>query len=95
MLTAIYKSPRKDQTYLYLTRRDDFKIVPEALLKTFGAPQLVTVLDLSRRTELAGADLAKVRAALTEHGFYLQLPPPPEDLLKDHRDWLASNRPAE
>jgi len=95
MLTAIYKSPRKDQTYLYLTRRDDFKVVPEALLKTFGTPQLVTVLDLSRRTELAGADLAKVQLALTEQGYYLQLPPPPEDLLKDHRDWLENIPPSE
>ncbi len=95
MLTAIYKSPRKDQTYLYLKQRDDFKVVPDALLKTFGNPQLVTVLDLSRRTELAGADLAKVQAALIEQGYYLQLPPPPEDLLKDHRDWLATNQSAE
>ena len=95
MLTAIYKSPRKDQTYLYLTQRDDFKVVPEALLKTFGPPQLVTIIDLNRRTELAGADLTKVRTALTEQGFYLQLPPPPEDLLKDHRDWLATNQTSE
>ncbi len=95
MLTAIYKSPRKDQTYLYLKQRDDFKVVPEALLKTFGSPQLVTILDLSRRTELAGADLGKVTAALVEQGYYLQLPPPPEDLLKDHRDWLATNPSAE
>jgi uncharacterized protein YcgL (UPF0745 family) len=95
MLTAIYKSPRKEQTYLYLKQRDDFKVVPEALLKTFGSPQLVTVLDLSRRTELAGADLAKVKDALSEQGYYLQLPPPPEDLLQDHRDWLANNQPQE
>ncbi len=92
MLTAIYKSPRKEQTYLYLKQRDDFKVVPEALLKTFGSPQLVTVLDLSRRTELAGADLAKVKDALSVQGYYLQLPPPPEDLLQDHRDWLANNQ---
>ncbi len=95
MLTAIYKSPRKEQTYLYLKQRDDFKVVPEALLKTFGSPLLVTVLDLSRRTELAGADLAKVKDALSEQGYYLQLPPPPEDLLQDHRDWLANNQSQE
>lgn len=89
MLTAIYKSPRKEQTYLYIKQRDDFKAVPEALLKTFGTPQLVTVIDLSKRSQLAGAELAKVQSALVEQGYYLQLPPPPEDLLKDHRDWLA------
>lgn len=89
MLSAIYKSPKKPETYLYVMRRDDFGQVPAALLETFGQPQLVTVLDLASRTTLAGADLAKVRQMLTEHGYYLQLPPPPEDLLKIHQQWLT------
>jgi len=88
MLSAIYKSPKKPETYLYLTRRDDFSQVPAALLETFGSPQLVTVLDLSGRSMLAGADLNKVRQMLTEQGYYLQLPPPPEDWLKEHKNWL-------
>jgi uncharacterized protein YcgL (UPF0745 family) len=89
MLSAIYKSPKKPETYLYVMRRDDFRQVPAALLETFGQPQLVTVLDLASRTTLAGADLGKVRQMLTEHGYYLQLPPPPEDLLKIHQQWLT------
>jgi hypothetical protein len=47
------------------------------------------VLDLAGRQQLAGADLAKVQQDLTERGFYLQLPPPQEDLLKAHKAWLA------
>lgn len=90
MLSAIYKSPKKPETYLYVLRRDDFSQVPPALLATFGAPQLVTVLDLTSRATLAGADLVKVRQMLTDHGYYLQLPPPPEDLLKEHKNWLDS-----
>jgi len=92
MLTAIYKSTRKEQTYLYLAKRDDFSMVPAALLTMFGAPQLVTVLDLSRREQLAGADLVKVQQELTDKGFYLQLPPPAEDLLKEHKAWLAASQ---
>ncbi len=88
MLSAIYKSPKKPETYLYVLRRDDFSQVPAALLEMFGKPQLVTVLDLSSRVSLAGADLEKVRHMLTETGYYLQLPPPPEDLLKSHKNWL-------
>ncbi|TXH97473.1 MAG: hypothetical protein E6Q75_04745 [Rheinheimera sp.] len=90
MLSAIYKSPKKPETYLYVLRRDDFSQVPPALLATFGTPQLVTVLDLTSRATLAGADLVKVRQMLTDHGYYLQLPPPPEDLLKEHKNWLDS-----
>lgn len=89
MLTVIYKSPRKDQTYLYVLKRDDFSAVPETLLKTFGKPQLVSLLDLGKRDKLAGADIEKVRADLLSTGFYLQMPPQPEDLLAEHQDWLS------
>ncbi|MCC5852528.1 MAG: YcgL domain-containing protein [Alkalimonas sp.] len=90
MLCVVYKSLKKEQTYLYIERRDDFSNVPEALLATFGTPQLVTLIDLNKRTSLAQADLSKVKAALTEQGYYLQLPPPPEDLLAEHKALLQS-----
>jgi len=88
MLCVVYKSPKMDQTYLYVLRRDDFSAVPEALLKTFGQPQLVTLINLATKSKLAHADIDKVRLQLTEQGFYLQLPPPPEDLLKAHKESL-------
>ncbi|KKL02031.1 hypothetical protein EIK76_04360 [Rheinheimera mesophila] len=88
MLCVVYKSPKLDQTYLYVLRRDDFSAVPEALLKTFGTPQLVTLINLATKSKLAHADINKVKLQLTEQGFYLQLPPPPEDLLKAHKESL-------
>ncbi len=88
MLCVVYKSPKLDQTYLYILRRDDFSAVPEALLNTFGKPQLVTMINLATKSKLAHADINKVKQQLTEQGFYLQLPPPPEDLLKAHRESL-------
>lgn len=89
MLTVIYKSPRKDQTYLYVLKRDDFSAVPKALLETFGKPMLVSLLDLAKRDKLAGADIQKVTQALSEQGFYLQMPPQSEDWLAEHKDWVA------
>lgn len=91
MLCAIYRSPRKEATYLYVRQRDDFSAVPPLLLQTFGQPQLFTVLNLAGREQLAQADIEKVRQALSEQGFYLQLPPPTENLLDEH---LAMNRAA-
>jgi hypothetical protein len=92
MLTVIYKSPRKDQTYLYVLKRDDFSAVPKGLLETFGKPTLVSLLDLAKRDKLAGADIQKVKQALTEQGFYLQMPPQPEDWLAEHKDWLVDQQ---
>lgn len=88
MLCTIYKSPRKAETYLFIERRDDFSKVPQSLLDTFGKPQLVMLINLSGREHLALADINKVRQALQESGYYLQLPPPAEDLLAEHKTLL-------
>ncbi|MDP4534673.1 YcgL domain-containing protein [Alkalimonas collagenimarina] len=91
MLCTVYKSPKKEHTYLFIKRRDDFASVPESLLQTFGTPVLVTILDLNRRTSLAQSDLTKVRAALDEQGYYLQLPPPVDDLLAQNKAFLQQH----
>ncbi|WP_313655680.1 YcgL domain-containing protein [Pantoea sp.] len=84
MFCVIYRSPLRDQTYLYVEKKDDFSRVPEALLKGFGKPQLAMVLKLEGRERLANADINKVKQGLSEQGYYLQLPPPIESLLKIH-----------
>ncbi|MDX6019854.1 YcgL domain-containing protein [Scandinavium sp. V105_16] len=84
MFCVIYKSTRRDQTYLYVEKKDDFSRVPEELMKGFGQPQLAMILPLDGRKQLANASLDKVKQALTEQGYYLQMPPPPENLLKQH-----------
>ncbi|WP_417614455.1 YcgL domain-containing protein [Oceanisphaera sp.] len=85
MLSVVYKSPKMDQTYLFVERRDDFSRVPSALLDTFGTPQLAMIINLANKTQLGQADLTKVKTALKTQGYYLQLPPPPENLLKEFR----------
>ncbi|MEG1212304.1 MAG: YcgL domain-containing protein [Leclercia sp.] len=84
MFCVIYRSTQRDQTYLYVEKKDDFSRVPEALLKSFGKPLLVMLMPLDGRKQLRNADLEKVKNALTEQGYYLQLPPPQENLLKQH-----------
>ena len=92
MLCTIYKSARKAQTYLFINKRDDFSEVPEALMKTFGTPNLVTIINLATKEKLAMADIDKVKANLKEQGFYLQLPPPQEDLLKEHKAAMKAQK---
>lgn len=92
MLCAIYKSPKKQQTYLFIKKRDDFSSVPEALMKTFGTPVLVTIVNLATKDKLGMADINKVKESLDEHGFYLQLPPPTEDLLKEHKAAMTAEK---
>lgn len=95
MLCAIYKSAKKENTYLFVKTRDDFSDVPEPLMTTFGTPMLVTLINLATKEKLAFADLSKVRTNLNEQGYYLQLPPPNENLLKQHKADMAKQNQAE
>jgi uncharacterized protein YcgL (UPF0745 family) len=92
MLCAIYKSPKKANTYLFVKTRDDFSDVPAALITTFGSPILVTLVNLATKKKLGFADLKKVENNLTEQGYYLQLPPPQVNLLNEHNNRLRTQR---
>jgi hypothetical protein len=95
MLCAIYKSAKKAQTYIFVKTRDDFSSVPEALMTTFGTPVLVTLTNLATKKKLAFANLEKVNISLNGQGYYLQLPPPPEDLLKEHKTQMDNQNQGE
>ena len=85
MLCTIYKSSKKSQTYLFVKQRDDFSSVPAPLMSMFGAPTLVTIMNLANKEKLALADIDKVKESLNGQGYYLQLPPPQENLLDQHK----------
>ena len=85
MLCAIYKSKKKADTYLYVPKRDHFDDVPEPLMDSFGSPEFVMLINLATKKRLALADIDKVKAELSDAGFYLQLPPPTENMLDELR----------
>ncbi|NQD38844.1 YcgL domain-containing protein [Permianibacter sp. IMCC34836] len=83
MKCYIYRSSKQDEMYLYLRERDQFDTVPAELLNRFGKAEWVMELDLASRSKLARENIDRVRAALQERGFYLQLPPQIEAHLDD------------
>jgi uncharacterized protein YcgL (UPF0745 family) len=83
-ICAVYRSRKKSEMYLYVPVRDKFEQVPKALLDQFGQPELVMMLSFSAKQQLARVDIDKVQQALQEQGFYLQMPPPVENLLTTH-----------
>ncbi|MDX1524842.1 MULTISPECIES: YcgL domain-containing protein [Idiomarinaceae] len=82
MLCAIYRSPRRADTYLYMPHPADFTKLPEPLQQSFGQPIHVMTLALTESRSLARLSVAELKQHLTEPGFYLQLPEPQENLLK-------------
>lgn len=75
MNCAIYKGPRKPDTYLYVEREGDFSRVPPSLISMLGPLQLVMRLSLTPERKLAQADADEVRRLLAAQGYYLQMPP--------------------
>jgi len=73
MFCHIYRSNRKVDTYLYLVDKDDFSIVPEALMTVFGEPEFSFSFNLKADRKLAKEDTAQVLKNLEEQGYHLQL----------------------
>ncbi len=75
MLVWVYKSSRKANTYLYVTKRDDFTHVPDGLKVLLGNLTSVLQFDIAKRESLPNADIPTVIQCLNNNGYYLQLPP--------------------
>lgn len=85
MFCMIYRSSKQDQTYLFVGRKGNFTSVPADLMAHFGKPLFSMILPLDGSKKLASADIGKVKELLKEQGFYLQVPPPVENLLTLHQ----------
>lgn len=77
MQAYVYKSQRKQDTYVYLAARDAFDAIPDVLKATLAPFAFVLEVALTPDRRLALADADQVRANLQARGFHLQMPPPP------------------
>jgi hypothetical protein len=81
MKTFIYKSTKKDELYLYISKKDDFSDIPQELYDSMGKePVFVMELELSADRPLAREDVNTVMKNLETQGFHVQMPPRPEKL---------------
>jgi uncharacterized protein YcgL (UPF0745 family) len=74
MQCTIYKSLKRQDTYLYTASKDDFSRVPDNLLRLLGGTVHVMDLDLQPERKLAQEDAAEVLQNLQERGWHLQMP---------------------
>ncbi len=89
-LLTVWRSPKKEEMYLYTDRLEGLKRVPDDLLKMFGVPQEVMGLPISEDKKLGRADAKKVMSEIKIKGYYLQLPPVREGYMLDiHKDTSA------
>ncbi len=72
---SVYKSPKKDELYLYVPQDDGLEKLPKEVLVIFGEPKHVIDFELSPEKKLAREDSATVIEALNSKGFFMQMPP--------------------
>lgn len=74
MKCAVYRSNKRDLTYLYLPESEDLSKVPEALLKMISPVERVLEFDLTAERRLAQENASAVLKQLQEQGWFLQMP---------------------
>lgn len=82
-ICSIYRSSKREGMYLYVDKSEDLARVPADLLKRFGKPEQAMTLLLHPQRELARVDVNAVLAAIAEQGFFLQLPPKPDEIMRN------------
>jgi uncharacterized protein YcgL (UPF0745 family) len=81
MIAYIYKSRRKDELYLYISKKDDFSNVPQSLYDSMGKePVFVMEIELNPERKLARENVETVIKNLNEQGFHVQIPPQIQNL---------------
>jgi uncharacterized protein YcgL (UPF0745 family) len=75
MICSVFRSNRKEYTYLYLQNGTIFEDLPQTLQAAFGEAEFVIELELSPERKLASENVTEVMQNLKENGYHLQLPP--------------------
>ena len=81
-ICSIYRSPRKNEMYLYVLKSDALERMPEGLLGVFGKPVHAFDLVLSPERALAREDINLVLEHLDTQGYHLQMPPAEDEYIE-------------
>ncbi len=75
MQTAVYKSLKQFDYFLFVKKEEGLQRVPDGLRQLLGVLEKVMDLELDENRHLARADVVQVMRQIEEQGYYLQMPP--------------------
>ncbi|MBF6058182.1 MULTISPECIES: YcgL domain-containing protein [Thiomicrorhabdus] len=81
---SAYRSPKKDELYLFVPQEDGLEKLPKELLVMFGEPQHVIDFELTPNRKMAREDAAKVYESVNSKGYYMQMPPSEVEKISDY-----------
>lgn len=71
---AVYKSQKKDETYVFIPTTTVLSDLPDELLKVLGQAEKVMTLILTPEKKMARGNAEEVMKSIEEQGFHLQMP---------------------
>ena len=74
---AVYKSQRKDETYVFIPTTTPLSDLPEELLKVLGQAEMVMTLMLTPEKKMARGTAEVIIQGIEKQGFHLQMPENP------------------
>lgn len=77
MECAVYKSLKKDETYVFIPTKKPLSDLPEELLKMLGQAEMVMTLTLTPDKKMARGDATAILQSIEKQGFHLQMPVKP------------------
>ena len=74
---AVYKSLKKDETYVFIPNSTPLSDLPEDLIKVIGQTEKVMILSLTPEKKMARGSAAEILNSIDKQGFHLQMPENP------------------
>lgn len=73
MWCYIYRSTKKENSYLYIDKENDFSKVPEVLMKAFGQPIFAMRVLLDGKRQFVVGSSQEIEDKIKRDGFFLQM----------------------
>ncbi|WP_024850280.1 YcgL domain-containing protein [Hydrogenovibrio kuenenii] len=80
---SAFKSPKKEELYLYVLQETELEELPNELFVMFGEPVHVLDFELTAERKLPRADAKEILKAIEDKGYYMQMPPNEVEKISD------------
>ncbi|MFQ1017066.1 YcgL domain-containing protein [Gilliamella sp. BG7] len=73
MWCYIYRSTKKENSYLYMEHENDFSTIPEKVMSIFGSPVFVMKVLLDGKRKFVVGTATEIEEKIKTDGFFLQM----------------------
>ncbi len=83
IMVSAFKSPKKEELYLFIPKESGIDSLGDELLVMFGKPEHIIDFELTPEKKMPRSDAAKIYEALQTKGYFMQMPPTEIEKISD------------